>query len=92
MTYNRLDEKGDFYVRRLTGVLLASMLSVGFAGMAWAQSSGPIQTLPWGAKQRSKAGSAEQKQMDGQDMVQQTVTPQKPLMGEPEPQKVAPLK
>lgn len=79
-------------MRQLTGLLLASMLSVGFTGVAWSQSSGPIQTLPWGAKQRSKAGSAEQKHMDDQDMVQQTVTPQKPLLGEPEPQKVAPLK
>lgn len=91
MIYCRHNETGDFYVRRLTGVLLASVLGVAFAGPAWAQSSGPIQTLPWGAKQRPKAGSADQKQ-DGQDMVQQTVTPQKPVVGEPEPQKAAPLK
>ena len=50
---------------------------------AWAQSSGPIQTVPWGAKQRSRSGPAEQKQMDGQDVVQQTGAP-KPLTGAPE--------
>lgn len=92
MMYYRHREMGDFHVRRLTGMLLASVLGVAFAGPVWAQSSGPIQTLPWGAKQRPKAGPAEQKQTDGQDMVQQTVTPQKPVIGEPEPQKATPLK
>jgi hypothetical protein len=74
------------------GLVLASMMGFSLTMQAAAQSSGPIQTLPWGAKQRPKAGSAEQKQMDGEDMVQQTVTPQKPLIGDPEPQKVKPLK
>ncbi|MFM8534010.1 MAG: hypothetical protein ACKOEC_10590 [Acidimicrobiia bacterium] len=78
-------------MRRLTGMLLASVLGFAFAGPAWAQSSGPIQTLPWSAKQRSKGGSADQKQ-DDQDTVQQTVTPQKPLVGAPEPQKAPQLK
>lgn len=83
-------------MRRLTGVLLTSVMAVAFTGpalsQAWAQSSGPIQTLPWGAKQRPKSGPSDQKQVDGQDMVQQTVTPQKPLAGPPEPPKGTPQK
>lgn len=78
---------------RVTRVALIGLASAAFAGSSFmqaalAQSAGPIQTLPWGAKQRPKS-TADAKEADNQQNAVGTPPP-KPVEAAPEPLNVKP--
>ena len=81
-------------MRRLTSMALVGLASVAFVSPvlvagALAQSSGPITSLPWGAKQKPKPNPDNAREADNQRDVL-AAPPPKPVQAAPEPLKAEP--